>query len=166
MNRRWTKPPSHGPHMIYTEVQDFDDAIELLKRSRKRPQKVTLKTLFAQNLNRQRFRPITLSDRLVPGKIPAILKNKVPAPAQTKIVWGKNEVLANYNTGFFKLRELAHHGVSILQVRLWVYGPNWKPATGSTWSCNKCHSRILITNVNPQYICPKCGNSWDNKLTR
>ena len=155
----------HGIHMLRTEAETLDEALDILARKNReprQPQRQTLALEMARNNLRQMCRPITLSDRVVRPFLQAPASRRKPT-----VIWTKEQIVAAYATGAFKIRELAIRGrVSNIQIIFWLHGEADPPIH---WRCGGCG----IKNNSPrgmglprQPICRCCGKVWHEGLQR
>lgn len=147
----------HGVHVVYTAVTDFDDALAIIRsRQRKKTSPTnTLKMQLGRNKTRQLMRPVTLSDRVVPRK-----KRPPAKRIGETVVWSKERIIAAWETKQFKIRDLALRGAcSVLQIKRWCFGPQWRPTTGP-WVCQACKHR----NPAGDFYCGGCTKYWSEPL--
>lgn len=150
-----------GLHLIVTEAQTLDEALDVLRhrqrrRSEHRPP--SLKQQFARARSRTLFCPITLSDRVVSSKVRPQRRAVRVEP------WSRERVIEAHRTGAFKIGELAKHAqVHPLQVWLWIKGPDWKPIQ---WKCGGCGKEVSNTpaaeaaKIGDDPTCRHCGAPW------
>jgi hypothetical protein len=126
-----------GPHMLFTEAQTLDEALDIIKFKNKRKYVkscLTLQQEFNLNKGRQLFKSVTLSDRIILGLNPGRRQPKVKKLAV--LPWTKERVVQVFNEGWFKPQELAKMaGVSTSQIKRWIWGEKWRP---NNWHCKIC----------------------------
>lgn len=121
----------NSPHMIHTECETLDDAIDILtyrrivkERRRLHPRPLTLRQEFSLVKARQGRKPITLSDRVIQPKYQVGRSPAVPPPPKPPTMTAKRERARElYATGYWKPGEIAHEvGAECDKVKKWLKG--------------------------------------------
>jgi hypothetical protein len=148
-----------GMHMITTEAQTLDEAIDIIKARQKRKRTLRGATLAQElQLNKlhQFTKPVTLSDRTVAPKIRPPDRRRKP-----DVVWSREEVIEKFATGMFHITDLAKRAkVPTLMVKYWVNRDDWVPEQW-TCGCEKIKSGRGNRSVfGHRTHCPRCGQFW------
>lgn len=127
----------HGQHMVHTQVENLDDALSLIghrqlveqRRQRnlsRNPKRVlSLKQELGLVKSQQGFKSITLSDRVVPAKMPRGRQRQgsLPPPKPATMTAKKERARELYATGYWKPGEIAHEvGAECDKVKKWLKG--------------------------------------------